>query len=94
MKKEEFANMNDDKIDKYLTSIQVVPSETSPDNDDDYLLYLSAIREVKKQIGFGKSRVGYITCPKCGADLQYFIHTDNQHTMGRCPTDGCIKWME
>jgi hypothetical protein len=36
---------------------------------------------------------GRITCPRCGAGLQFVIQSTGI-SRGQCPAAGCIKWTQ
>jgi uncharacterized protein (UPF0212 family) len=96
MKKEDFAKMSDAEIDEYLGSIQV--KERPPESREDLFelanVIASVIHNIKNRVGWGNSTIGYVECPKCGEQIQYFVNPVTKHTMGKCPTEGCLSWME
>lgn len=52
------------------------------------------IRVKEKDREPGKSVMGTIPCPVCGAVLNYGIAGGNGHVHGCCSTPGCLQWME
>jgi len=54
---------------------------------------LRALAAVKAAVGKKRRCSGTITCPNCQGQLAYSVAA-NGHTMGRCSTGGCVKWIE
>jgi len=52
-----------------------------------------AYNAVEAAAGKKRPTSGVITCPNCQGQLAYSVAW-NGHTMGRCATAGCTKWIE